>query len=103
MAGGVEIPGGNDDVGIHVVSVFMYLSLNRHDLCPLLHQLSRISDKTRNRGRRRDIGASEINLAVHVTHPAYEIAVGSGDGPLSGCKDTHMPAETGSALSLIHI
>ncbi len=75
----------------------MYRSLNCHGLFPLLHQLGRIGDESRDRGSRRHIGAGEINLTVHVAHPANEIAVGGGDRPLPGGENPHMPAQAGPA------
>ena len=61
MVLGVKVPCGNDDVGIDVVSVFMYSSVCFHFVL-LRSDLIRSCDPSENCGCRSHCGGCQINF-----------------------------------------
>ena len=76
--GGVQVARGDDDVGIHVVPIFVNDAFCIHVASSFTISL-RVGDVAGDCAGRRDGGACQVDFRLHMAHAAHKVAVGGGN------------------------
>ena len=88
----VQIPGRYDNIGIYVISIFMYCSLRFH-----LHYLLWVSNLSCHGRSCSDSRIGQINFRQLMSHSSYKVPVGGSYTSFIFCQYSHIASQTRSA------